>query len=104
MVEGILTDLQVATVTGERRRDTARERPPNQSETKITALFPPKKTLEFHEFCYEHKTRLYYLDFVAFYHENQTVFMIVHGSCTASTLQRKSNLCIPRKETARPQS
>jgi hypothetical protein len=42
MVEGILTDLQVATVTGERRRDTARERPPNQSETKINALFPPK--------------------------------------------------------------
>jgi hypothetical protein len=43
MVDGILTDLQVATVTGERRRETARERPPNQSETKITALLGTKK-------------------------------------------------------------
>jgi hypothetical protein len=43
MVEGIFTDLQVATVTGERRRDTARERPPNQSETKILLYFHQKR-------------------------------------------------------------
>jgi hypothetical protein len=43
MVEGILTDLQVATVTGERRRETARERPPNQSETKKYCFITTKK-------------------------------------------------------------
>jgi hypothetical protein len=43
MVDDILTDLQVATVTGERRRDTARERPPNQSETKKYCFIATKK-------------------------------------------------------------